>query len=74
MSCASGDGGSLQLLRIIQLNAAGKLLGYTRTGTVVVPLLTAALEQLAAANRIVRDANGNWTLTQSGEAEAAEHF
>ena len=58
----------------VLIREAGKLLGYTRTGTVVVPLLTAALEQLAAANRIVRDANGNWTLTQSGEAKAAEHF
>ena len=58
----------------VLIREGAKLLGYTRMGTVVAPMLTAAIRLLAQRKRIAQDANGNWTLTADGEQEAAANF
>ncbi len=58
----------------VLVREAAKRLGYTRMGTVVVPVITSAIQMLAEAERITQDANGNWTLTETGAGETAEYF
>ena len=58
----------------VLIREAARLLGYSRTGTVVVPIVMRALHLLQEARKVTRDLGGNWILSPSGEQEAAEDF
>lgn len=46
------------------IREAAKLMGYTRSGSIVVALFVAAIEYAAKKNRIHYGANGNWVITE----------
>ena len=43
---------------------AAKLMGYSRSGAIVVALFEAAIGYAAEKNRIRQGTNGNWILTE----------
>ena len=58
----------------VLIREAAKLLGYTRSGSVVVPVVNTAIALLEGAGVIQLDANDNYTLTETGVEEAAKNF
>ena len=58
----------------VLIREAAKLLGYTRSGSVVVPVVNTAIALLEEAAMIRLDANDNYTLTEQAAQEAARNF
>ena len=64
--------GGISLEDLIRESA--RLMGYTRTGSVVTPLFESAVRSCAASGKCQSDSSGRWSLTESGISHASKLY